>query len=119
MCVLGRRRLSVLNRHFKLQPVSRVKTITLLSVAAALLPATVNAQNRDFPQRPIRIVVPVPPGGSVDISVRMVAEKITAAGGPALVIQNRAGADKSAGCCVRDGLTFTVSRAGDSCARPD
>mgnify|MGYP006281562623 CR=1 FL=1 len=97
MCVLGRRRLSVLNRHFKLQPVSRVKTITLLSVAAALLPATVNAQNRDFPQRPIRIVVPVPPGGSVDATARLLAPKMSESLGQSFVIDNRGGASTNIG----------------------
>lgn len=64
--------------------------VAATSAVCVALAAPVTAQVRF--ERPVQVLVPYPPGGSVDISVRMVAEKITAAGGPAMVIQNRAGA---------------------------
>jgi len=46
-----------------------------VAAAAALLPAAAFAQS--FPNRPIRFVVPFPPGGSLDVSARAVADRMT------------------------------------------
>ena len=59
--------------------------LCILSFAAA-------AQDGNFPARPIRIVVPVPPGGTVDIVTRVVAQKMTEVTGQSVVIDNRGGA---------------------------
>ena len=45
----------------------------------------------EYPERPIRIVVPYPPGGSNDIMGRLVAQKFTEAFGVQVVIDNRGG----------------------------
>jgi tripartite-type tricarboxylate transporter receptor subunit TctC len=50
------------------------------------------AQDGNFPARPIRIVVPVPPGGTVDIVTRVVAQRMTEVTGQSVVIDNRGGA---------------------------
>lgn len=55
------------------------------------------AQTRDFPQRPIRIVVPVPPGGSVDTVARLIASKMSDSLGQGIVIDNRGGASTNIG----------------------
>jgi tripartite-type tricarboxylate transporter receptor subunit TctC len=44
--------------------------------------------------RPIRIVVPYPPGGVTDVLARLLAEQIGRAQGPAIVVENRAGASR-------------------------
>jgi tripartite-type tricarboxylate transporter receptor subunit TctC len=68
---------------------------TVLAAAAAAtaivssLPVSAGAQT--FPNRPIRIVVPYPPGGSNDIMGRLVAQKFTEAFGVQVVIDNRGG----------------------------
>lgn len=58
--------------------------------AAALLPALVRAQ--DFPSRPITLVVPFAPGGSIDVLARLMAEKVSQALGQPVLIDNRGGA---------------------------
>jgi tripartite-type tricarboxylate transporter receptor subunit TctC len=45
-----------------------------------------------FPVRPIRLVVPVPPGGSSDGSARIIGQKLTESWGQQVIIDNRAGA---------------------------
>ena len=74
-----------------------MKTNTALIVAAALLPTVAIAQNRDFPQRPIRIIVPVPPGGSIDATARLLAPKMSESLGQSVVIDNRGGASTNIG----------------------
>jgi tripartite-type tricarboxylate transporter receptor subunit TctC len=62
----------------------------LLSFLAVLLVAG-NAAAQ-YPDRPIRVVVPYPPGGLVDIMARTIQEPLSAALGQPLIVENRAGA---------------------------
>ena len=66
----------------------RRRAIILASLATPLL---ARAQ-AGFPDRPIRMVVPLPPGGATDIWARLVAEPMAAQLGQPVVIENRAGA---------------------------
>jgi tripartite-type tricarboxylate transporter receptor subunit TctC len=52
------------------------------------------AHAQDFPVRAIRVVVGTPPGGSVDIAGRVVSEKLAAAWGQAVLVENRVGASE-------------------------
>ena len=58
--------------------------------AVALLPAAARAQGA-FPDRPVRYIVPFPPGGLTDIMARLVGQKLSDTWGRPVVIENRAG----------------------------
>ena len=61
------------------------------ALAALLLPLAVSAQT-DWPQRPISMVVPYPPGGVNDAVARVYAEKLSTELGKPVIVDNRAGA---------------------------
>lgn len=74
------------------------KTLAMTAVlATACLVGPLSAQTTDFPNKPVRIVVPFPPGGATDITARVVAEKLSAKWGQAVVIDNKAGAGGNVG----------------------
>lgn len=84
---------------------------------AAMLPAMAAAQS--FPAKPIRIVVPFPPGGSTDLLARRIGEKLAAVWGQPVVIDNRAGAGGTLGAdhvakSAPDGYTLLMGVTGSN-----
>lgn len=67
--------------------------LLLLTVAGMALLASGITYAQAYPSRPIRLVVPAGPGGAIDIVSRVVAERLTAALGRQVVVDNRAGGD--------------------------
>jgi tripartite-type tricarboxylate transporter receptor subunit TctC len=52
---------------------------------------------QSYPTRPIRIIVPAPPGGAIDILARVVSEKLTLSLGKPVVVENKPGASNNLG----------------------
>jgi tripartite-type tricarboxylate transporter receptor subunit TctC len=85
----------------------------LAGFVAGLLVAAPPAR-ADYPDRPIRIIVPYTPGGTVDILARMIGPKLTEAWGQPVVIENRPGAGGNIGAdfvakSPPDGYTLFLS----------
>lgn len=67
-------------------------------VAAAVIAAPVAAQaQQDYPNQPIKMVVPFPPGGGTDLSGRVAAEYLTQKLGQNVIVENRPGAATQVG----------------------
>ena len=64
----------------------------LIGVALALGAVTI-ASAENWPQRPVRIIVPLPAGSAVDVTARLLAERLTQKWGQGVVVENRQGAD--------------------------
>ena len=92
----------------------------LLLVAACSLghaPAHAQVQAGDYPNKPIRVVVPFPPGGSTDAMIRLLAPRLGERLGQQIVVDNRPGAGGNIGLTVvaqaaADGYTIGVGAAG-------
>jgi len=84
----------------------------LLTLSCASFAATVCAES-NWPSKPIKIIVPVPPGGSLDILARTVAKGLTAKLGQAVIVENMPGGGSNIGFgyvakAAPDGYTLLV-----------
>ena len=75
--------------------------------------AGAQAQTESYPTRPVRVVVPFPPGGSVDTVARLVSPRLSESFGQQFVIENRSGASGNIGAeqvarAAPDGYTLMV-----------
>jgi tripartite-type tricarboxylate transporter receptor subunit TctC len=75
--------------------VNRRSAIATLAAGAALAPRVLRAQA--FPSRPIRIIVPVSPGGGVDVFARLIAAKVQQQRDVQFVVENRTGGNSMIG----------------------
>ena len=88
-----------------------------LTVIAVSLSVFAPAAEAQYPARPIRFIVPFPPGGGVDIVARTVGEKLGARVGQPVVVENRPGAGTTIGNEIAarstpDGYTLLVGPIG-------
>src|SRR5215471_12699778 len=84
---------------------------------AALLAGTVDATAQDWPQRPIRVIVPFGPGGGADIIGRIIAQAMQERLGQPVVVENRPGAagtlgNEAVARADKDGYTLGIMTAG-------
>jgi tripartite-type tricarboxylate transporter receptor subunit TctC len=82
-----------------------------------------NANSQDYPSHPIRLVVPWPPSGNVDITARAIAPALGDALGQQVVVENRAGAAGTIGSAqvaksAPDGYTLLLGSSGTITAGP-
>jgi tripartite-type tricarboxylate transporter receptor subunit TctC len=91
-----------------------VAAIVGLLAACAVWSTASHAQG--WPQKIVRFIVPLPPGSGMDLSARLLAEKLTERWGQPVVVENRQGADGipavTALLSTRDNHTFLFSFAG-------
>ncbi len=84
---------------------------------SAVLVTTTSVLAQTFPDKPIRLVVPYPAGGSVDVTGRLIGKKMSELLGQSVIVDNRAGASGNIGMdyvakSPKDGYTLLVAPAG-------
>lgn len=93
---------------------SRVRRGLLMACTAAVLAGTTwAAQAANWPNRPVRLVVPYPAGGSSDVIARLLSQPLQEALGQPVIIDNKAGANGNIGAefvaKATDGHTFMLA----------
>jgi len=96
--------------------VSRMLRASLISFAMVSLAPLVMGQQA-YPNKPVRIIVPYPPGGTADIVGRTIAEKLGVIWGQSVIVENRAGAGGTIGVdaaakAAPDGYTMVLGVTG-------
>jgi len=101
------------------------KTVSLLLALALSIPCMMAGQAgaQTYPDRPVRLIVPFPPGGATDVNARILAAELTAHLKQPFVIDNRPGASGTIGIDLvakapPDGYTLGVSGVGPTAILP-
>jgi tripartite-type tricarboxylate transporter receptor subunit TctC len=103
-----------------------MKTIAALALAAVTLAAgvaPVAAQTQNWPDRPIKIIVPQPPGGGFDTVARILADRLGPQLGQGVVVENRTGAGtlvgtEAAAKAPADGYTLLLGALSNIALNP-
>src|SRR6266700_592789 len=95
---------------------TRRRTLGLAGAAAATLAAPALAQ-RPWPAKPVRLIVPFPPGQAADIFARLLAGKLTLEWKQQVIVENKAGgsgipATEYGKAATPDGYTLMVVSSG-------
>ncbi|MBN9428761.1 MAG: tripartite tricarboxylate transporter substrate binding protein [Burkholderiales bacterium] len=90
---------------------------SLACLAALLVSAGANAAGPSYPDKPIRLIVPYPPGGGADLFARTIGPQLSAQLGQAIVVDNKPGANGIVGTeqvarSAPDGYTILMGNIG-------
>lgn len=100
-----------------------MKLLHKLMAAIAFAVLAPGAQAQSYPDKPVRLVCPFPPGGAVDIASRAVAHELTQILGQAVTVDNRPGAGGNIGADIAaksapDGYTLLMTTSGIMAINP-
>jgi tripartite-type tricarboxylate transporter receptor subunit TctC len=101
----------------------KARAILAAALCAAAVLHSASAAAQAWPAKPVRLMVPFPPGGSTDIVARIVGQKLGERLGQSIVIENRGGAGGTLGTAqvakaAPDGYTLTVASTSTHVVAP-
>jgi tripartite-type tricarboxylate transporter receptor subunit TctC len=93
----------------------------VIAIASLVLPAAVGAQS--YPAKAVKLVVPFPPGGPLDATGRLIAERLTTAWGHPVIVENKPGAGGNIGADMvakspPDGYTILMGALSTHAVNP-
>lgn len=97
---------------------NRMAVVAVFAMSLAALLITTQAAAQNYPVKPIRVIVPYPPGGTSDILTRLIGAKLTEAWGQQILADNRTGAGGNIGAeltarAAPDGYTLMLTDIGN------
>lgn len=102
---------------------TRRRDVLLVLVPGVLLPASLLASGKNYPDKPVRIVVAYPPGGQADAVGRLVAKELAEVLAGTVIVENRPGGNATIGTefvaqAPADGHTLLLGGAGNLTIAP-
>ena len=93
-----------------------MRLITAAAIVMAMVGASVPVQAQSYPTRTIRLIVPFPAGGPVDVMGRLIAQSLSSSLGQQVIVDNRPGAGstlagREAARAQPDGYTLLLGSA--------
>jgi len=106
-----------------MSPTSKLIALAGMAVVALMPAAAAHAQSDTYPSRPIKLILPFPPGGGADLTARTLAQKMGDSMGQAIVVENKPGANGALGVDLvakapPDGYTLLVTDRGSLSVNP-
>ena len=106
-----------------LSPPDRATRCVLAVLTLVAIVAATPARAQDYPTRPVKLVVPFPPGGPLDATGRLVAQKLTETWGQSVVVENKPGAGGNIGADLvakspPDGYTILLGALSTHAVNP-
>ena len=97
-----------------MRPIHPTRRAALIALAIAMAAATGDATAQAWPTKPVKLVVPSPPGGPTDIVARVIGQRLQAQTGQPFLVENRSGAGGNTGAeavarSAPDGYTLLVA----------
>src|SRR5262249_18743403 len=110
------------NRSASMRPISK-RTLLSGMAAAGFTLAAASARAQSYPDKPVKMIVPFPPGGPIDTMARLVGQILTSGLGQQIVIENRPGAgatlgSKAVASAEADGYTLLFGSSGSLAVAP-
>ncbi|WP_418149454.1 tripartite tricarboxylate transporter substrate binding protein [Variovorax paradoxus] len=101
----------------------RLLALAIATTSALAIAATPAHAQQDYPNKPIRLIVPFTPGGVTDILARTVGEQLAARLGQPVIVENKAGAGTAIGArfvadAKPDGYTLLLGNIGTQAINP-
>ena len=113
-----------LHHNAPLSPALKIAAALLVSLLAGPLAHAQTSIAANYPNKPIRIIVPFAPGGVVDVTARLLTQKMTERLGWNFVIDNKPGGNgfiavTAAANSAPDGYTLLMAHTGEFAVNPD
>ncbi len=101
----------------------KLKSVLSMFAATAALAVSVGVQAQAWPNKPIKLIIPFPPGNTTDIMARLIAPKLSERLGQPVIVENRPGASGMLGLdlvakAAPDGYTIGAGQGGNLVVLP-